>query len=144
MITAARRHGHSLQTGAVALWCWPGHHSAKMIREPGKRASRTEEAREGPAPLPFRRGWLVLLAVAAIAAGAALRFVQLDRIPGPVFIDEASLVTPALQLEARLCDFRDAIRPARTAAPSVRLTSPRLPIETLPGTFARCWGPPPV
>jgi hypothetical protein len=74
--------------------------------------SRAEAAREDPAPLPFRRSWLVLLAVAAIAAGTALRFVQLDRIPGPVFIDEASLVAPALQLEGRWCDFRDAIRPA--------------------------------
>jgi hypothetical protein len=74
--------------------------------------SGTEAAREGPAPLPFRRSWLILLAVAAIAAGAALRFVRLDSIPGPVFIDEASLIAPALQLDGRWCDFRDAIRQA--------------------------------
>ena len=29
-----------------------------------------------------------------------------------MFIDEASLIAPALQLEGRWCDFRDAIRPA--------------------------------
>ncbi|HLN59097.1 MAG TPA: hypothetical protein VK416_11095 [Thermoanaerobaculia bacterium] len=74
--------------------------------------SRTAMASEGPVPVSLRRGTLVLLAVAAIAAGAALRLAALDRIPWPVFLDEASLVTPALQLEGSWCDFRDSIRPA--------------------------------
>lgn len=74
--------------------------------------SRSSNAQGDPAPVPFSRAALVLVAVGAIGAGTVLRFVRLDEIPWPVFIDEASLVTPALQLEGRVCDFRDSIRPA--------------------------------
>jgi hypothetical protein len=74
--------------------------------------SETRSSSEDPAALPFGRRALVLLAAGSILAGAWLRFVRLDRVPWPVFIDEASLATPALQLEGRWCDFRDSIRPA--------------------------------
>ncbi len=74
--------------------------------------SETSASREDPVALPFGRATLVLLAAAAILAGAWLRFARLDRVPWPVFIDEASLVAPAIQLEGRWCDFRDSIRPA--------------------------------
>src|SRR5262249_13599040 len=74
--------------------------------------SRTRLARRAPRGLPPSRPTLVLLALVAIAAGVLLRFVALDRVPWPVFIDESSLVAPALHLEGRLCDFRDSIRPA--------------------------------
>ena len=74
--------------------------------------AQTPSARAEPAPLPFRRRTLALLACAAILAGAALRLARLDRVPWPVFIDESSFIAPALQLEGRWCDFRDSIRPA--------------------------------
>ncbi len=72
----------------------------------------SRSAREDLSPIPFRRTTLVLLAGAAIAAGAVLRLAALDRVPWPVFIDESSFIAPALQLEGRWCDFRDSIRPA--------------------------------
>lgn len=74
--------------------------------------AETAPAREGPIPLPFRPAALLLLAAAAVLTGTLLRFVQLDRVPWPVFIDESSLIAPALQLEGKACDFRDSIRPA--------------------------------
>lgn len=80
--------------------------------------SRTRVATEPLAAIPLRRSVLWTLGAAAIFVGALVRFVALDRIPWPVFIDEASLIAPALQLEGRPCDFRDSIRPApyRTGA----------------------------
>jgi hypothetical protein len=74
--------------------------------------ARTRAARGDLGPLPFPRWVLALLASAAILGGTALRFVRLDRLPWPVFIDESSFIAPALQLEGRWCDFRDSIRPA--------------------------------
>jgi hypothetical protein len=74
--------------------------------------ARTRSAREELAPLPFSKATLAGLAAAAVLAGAALRYVRLDRLPWPVFIDESSFIAPSLQLEGRWCDFRDSIRPA--------------------------------
>jgi hypothetical protein len=72
--------------------------------------AKTRVAREPLPGLPLRPTALALLAAAAIVSGAALRWVGLDRVPWPVFIDESSFIAPALQLEGRWCDFRDSIR----------------------------------
>ena len=74
--------------------------------------SRTSRSRAAAEPLPLRRGALVALAVAAVLVGALVRFVWLERIPVPVWVDDVSLITPALSLEGTWRDFRDSIRPA--------------------------------
>jgi hypothetical protein len=50
------------------------------------------------------------VAVIALTAGTALRFVRLDRIPGPVFPDEAPDRSGPAAGRA-VVHFRDAIRP---------------------------------
>ena len=65
-----------------------------------------------PLPLPGGRAALVLLAVAALAVGTALRFAALSRLPQPLWVDDVSLVPAALELSGRPSDFADAIRPA--------------------------------
>ena len=70
-----------------------------------------------PAPLPLSGAALVFLAAAAIAGGAALRFAALDRIPSSLWIDDVSLIEPALALSGSPRDFADAIRPAPFGVP---------------------------
>ena len=55
---------------------------------------------------------LVGLTCAAVLAGVLARFVWLERIPWPMWVDDVSLVAPALSLEGSWRDFRDSIRPA--------------------------------
>jgi hypothetical protein len=74
--------------------------------------SRTAPARTDLEPLPLSGRTLGLLAAAAVITGTLLRFAALDRIPEPLWLDDASLVAPALALEGRLADFRDAVRAA--------------------------------
>ncbi len=64
-----------------------------------------------PAPLPFSRGGVALLAVLALSAGVFLRSVWLASLPFPFIEDEINLVTPALALSGTWRDFSDAIRP---------------------------------
>jgi len=65
-----------------------------------------------PLSLPGGRAALVLLALAALGAGTALRFAALSRLPQPLWVDDVSLVPAALELSGRPSDFADAIRPA--------------------------------
>ena len=51
------------------------------------------------------------LAALALAAGVVLRFVALGRVPEWLWIDDLSLIQPALALQGRLADFSDAVRP---------------------------------
>ncbi|HEY6929252.1 MAG TPA: hypothetical protein VJA66_06215 [Thermoanaerobaculia bacterium] len=64
-----------------------------------------------PAALPFRAGPQVLLACSAVAAGVALRFVELARVPEWLWIDDLSLIGPSLALRGRLSDFAEILRP---------------------------------
>jgi len=63
-------------------------------------------------PLPLSAGTLGALTAAAILAGAALRFAALDRVPAVMWIDDVSLIRPALALRGAPADFADAVRPA--------------------------------
>ena len=68
-----------------------------------------------PLPLP---GWLLAaLTAAAILAGAGLRFAALDRVPAVMWIDDVSLIRPALALRGAPSDFADAVRPAPFGVP---------------------------
>lgn len=69
------------------------------------------------APLPFRAATLVLIAVSAVTAGAVLRITALDRIPPSLWIDDVSLIAPALALHGDLTDFADSIRAAPYGVP---------------------------
>lgn len=70
-----------------------------------------------PQPLAFSRIALALLSVAALVVGAALRFVALDRLPPYLWVDDVSLISPALELKGQLSDFANAIRPAPYGVP---------------------------
>jgi hypothetical protein len=74
--------------------------------------SRSRFCPEQPHRLPFRRRTIVLLAVAALVSGVLVRFAWLDTLPIPLWLDDVTLIEPALALEGKLRDFRNAIRPA--------------------------------
>ena len=74
--------------------------------------SRTPSAEAPLEPLPIRRGARIELAAAAILVGTALRFVSLSRLPEPLWVDDLSLIRPALALSGAPSDFADSIRPA--------------------------------
>ena len=65
-----------------------------------------------PTSIALSRRAIVFLAAAAIAAGALLRFASLERLPPSLWIDDVSLIAPALELTGSPRDFSNAIRPA--------------------------------
>ncbi len=72
--------------------------------------SRLRAARSPLEPLPLRSSTLVALTVLALAFGAVLRMASLSRLPEVLWVDDLSLIAPALSLEGSPRDFRDAIR----------------------------------
>jgi hypothetical protein len=70
-----------------------------------------------PVPLPLRGGALVAVAAAAIGLGTLARFVALERLPPSLWIDDVSLIAPALELKGVPGDFANAIRPAPYGVP---------------------------
>lgn len=73
---------------------------------------RTRPFRSELSALPFRAGTLATLAAAALLLGAAARFAGLDRLPVPLWGDDLTLITTALDLTGGLRDFADPVRPA--------------------------------
>jgi hypothetical protein len=71
---------------------------------------RTRAVREDLPRLPLSAGAIVLLAAAALSAGAAARFAALDRLPAVLWVDDVSLIVPALSLHGGLRDFADPVR----------------------------------
>jgi hypothetical protein len=72
--------------------------------------SRTRAVREALPGLPLSAGALLLLAAAALLAGAAARFAALDRLPAALWVDDVSLIVPALSLQGGPRDFADPVR----------------------------------
>ena len=73
--------------------------------------SRDPRATAALKALPFRPAALVALASASIVLGIWLRFFALERIPESLWVDDLSLISPALGLGAGWSDFSDSIRP---------------------------------
>jgi Dolichyl-phosphate-mannose-protein mannosyltransferase len=69
------------------------------------------------APLPFRATALALIGAGALFVGAVLRLAALDRIPPSLWIDDVSLIAPALGLHGDLTDFSNSVRPAPYGVP---------------------------
>jgi hypothetical protein len=69
------------------------------------------------APLPLRVAALVLIGAGALLLGTALRLAALDRIPPSLWIDDVSLIEPALALRGDLADFADSVRAAPYGVP---------------------------
>src|SRR5262245_47874893 len=79
--------------------------------------SRTRAAKEPLPALPFSTPALLAIAAAALLLGALARFAQLDRLPAPLWVDDLSLVGPAFELQGRLSDFADPVRPSPYGVP---------------------------
>ena len=79
---------------------------------------RTRAAKEPLPSLPLPAGALAALAFAALGLGALARFAALDRLPAPLWVDDLSLVEPALALQGRLSDFADPVRPSPYGVPT--------------------------
>ena len=73
--------------------------------------SRTASARAPLRALPWSAAALRAVAVAALAAGLALRVFAWTHVRVPFLEDEVNLVEPALALSGTRSDFADAIRP---------------------------------
>jgi 4-amino-4-deoxy-L-arabinose transferase-like glycosyltransferase len=71
---------------------------------------RTPAVREGLPRLPLSAGALAGLAAAALLSGAVARFAALDRLPAALWVDDLSLIVPALSLEGNARDFADPVR----------------------------------
>lgn len=88
-----------IAAGGFFLWC---RHSLSRL---------------APAPLPLRAVSLTMLTAGAVAAGVLLRFTALDRLPPSLWIDDVSLIAPALELRGARSDFANAVRPAPFGVP---------------------------
>ncbi len=71
---------------------------------------RTRAVREGLPALPLSAAVLVCLAATALLLGTAARFVALGRLPAPLWVDDLSLIPPALSLHGDARDFADPVR----------------------------------
>jgi hypothetical protein len=79
--------------------------------------SRTRASVKPLPPLPLPRAGLAVLAAAALLLGTWARFAELSSLPRPLWVDDLSLVGPALALEGRPSDFADPVRPAPFGVP---------------------------
>jgi len=68
-------------------------------------------------PLPFGPPAAALLAAGAILAGTLLRLASISEIPWSLWVDDLSLIAPALALEGGVRDFADSIRAAPYGVP---------------------------
>ena len=80
-------------------------------------SARSLAARLSLEPLPFSRLTLFGVVAAAMILGALARFASLETAPPSLWIDDVSLIAPALELKGAPSDFADAIRPAPYGVP---------------------------
>jgi len=80
--------------------------------------ARTRPAKEPLASLPIPTAALAALALAVLALGALARFAQLESLPAPLWVDDLSLIEPALALGGKLSDFGDPVRPSPYGTPT--------------------------
>ncbi len=71
---------------------------------------RTRAVAERLPALPLSAGALLLVAAGALLLGTAARFAALDRVPAPLWIDDLSLIPPALSLHGTARDLADPFR----------------------------------
>ena len=71
---------------------------------------RTPAVREPLPRVPLSAGALAGLAAAALLLGAAARFAALDRLPAALWVDDLSMIVPALSLHGGAADFADPVR----------------------------------
>ena len=90
---------------------------------------RTRAVGQAICPLALPAGILAALAIAALALGALARFTALGRLPGPLWVDDVSLIPAALSLHGSLADFADPVRPSPYGVPVVYGTVPVLYLE---------------
>lgn len=76
------------------------------------RASRSTFFGRSMESLPLSRGALLGILAAALLAGLLLRAVWLEEIPWPLWVDDLSMIDPALALRGTWSDFADSIRAA--------------------------------
>lgn len=75
-------------------------------------AARSLSTESPLAPLALPRATLFAVAAAALLLGTLARFAVLETAPPSLWIDDVSLIAPALELKGSPSDFADAIRPA--------------------------------
>jgi len=120
-IALARRIGPALLADPEASWApsrlllglavAAGAAAAGAMATAGFLAwARSSGAAEELSPIPFRSSTLAALTLLAIVTGAALRFAALERVPEWLWVDDLSLMRPALELSGRPSDFSDSIR----------------------------------
>ncbi len=121
-VALARRIGPALLADPEPSWAPPrlllgvavaaGAAAAAVLAAAAFLAwARSRGAAGDLAGLPLRRSTLVGLALLAILAGTAFRFAALARVPEWLWVDDLSLLEPALELRGSPADFADAIRP---------------------------------
>lgn len=75
-------------------------------------AEKSPEVDAAIPELDLPRSAFAGLAVLALVCGIAFRFAALERVPASLWIDDLSLIRPALELSGQLSDFANASRPA--------------------------------
>jgi hypothetical protein len=80
-------------------------------------SARSLASRLSLEPLPLSRLTLFGVAAASIVLGTMARFSCLETAPPSLWIDDVSLIAPALELKLAPADFADAIRPAPYGVP---------------------------
>jgi hypothetical protein len=79
--------------------------------------SRSWLEKISPVPLSWRGRTLALVATACLIGGAVLRLADLGRVPASLWVDDLSMIAPALELKGQPSDFADSIRPAPFGVP---------------------------
>jgi len=122
--------------GSIAVVALAGFASARLF-------CTFSESRLAKAPLqPFPIGRSGFLAAAALVAGIALRMASLAD-PPPQYLDEATLIEPALALKGSIADFRHPLRAVPYGMPKPVGTVGVLYLEAFRWALS-AWGPTPL